>query len=155
MLLWCHRGALPQTHQEMISLIQPGNASCVWWGVCVCVCVCECACAHVCWSPGQDRKWILWASIWASAGPGRGSSASASKHWTDWFESKTMQTFHLWLELCVWVCLCFKWLSVQSQKEFSWEKAVASWLICRAQHFREMIVSESDDVSKTCYHCCH
>ena len=40
MLLWCHRGALPQTHQEMISLIQPGNASCVWWGVCVCVCVC-------------------------------------------------------------------------------------------------------------------
>ena len=40
MLLWCHRGALPQTHQEMISLIQPGNASCVWWGVCVCVYTC-------------------------------------------------------------------------------------------------------------------
>ena len=86
-----------QTHQEMISFMQPGDTSCV---LCVCMCV------H--WSPGQDRKWILWASIWARAGLGRGSSASASKHWTDWFESKTTLTFHPWLELCVWVCLCFK-----------------------------------------------
>ena len=39
--------------------------------------------------------------------------------------------------------------------EFSWEEAAASWPICRAQRFREMVLSESDAVSETCYHGCH